>query len=74
MQRSDAPSSVYALSCTRPGVPDQRVPLGFWAVKPVLPQHVMLIRLNIDNIVGEVLLLLSLPHLRGPIDLLVLIL
>lgn len=66
MWRSDASSSGRALSCARAGVPE--------STEPVLLERAMQIHLSIDNTVGEILLLLSLPHLSGPIDLLGLIL
>lgn len=51
---------------------NQWVMLCFLDIEPVLLMHATLICLNIDNMLGEVLLL-PLPYLDGPIDLFVVI-
>lgn len=52
---------------------NQCVMLCFLDIELVLLKHAMLICLNIDNTLGEVLLL-PFPYLNGPIDLFVVIL
>ena len=52
---------------------NQWVTLCFLDIEPILLKHAMLICLNIDNVLGDILLL-PLPYLNGPIDLFVVIL
>lgn len=52
---------------------NQWVTLCFLDIEPVLLKHAILICLNIDNMLGKVVLL-PFPYLDGPIDLVVVIL